>query len=470
MNYMNHPCLSVSICGSKKGTIMVLVMIITGMIAAMGIAYVATTTAQSAMVSESIDNISYEQAAFSGFDVAKAYLLSKYTTNHTGWNTELSSSNSTAYMANMPYQNDYWITNTPITPVSPTGYTTWPFQWNRNFDYNDNTFRAKIEDNDDGDGNTLNDSDGVLKLTVEGWGPGNDPSMRYQPILLEGMISYTREPYAPTSAVVVGGSLNVFGNASIGGTDGSIQANGSVSVTGSASVSGNVTATGSIITSSATSIVGTPSPYAEETRIPPITPSDYSYLATHIFKTDGLVYDQSDVPVVTPTGWSYSGGIWSKAANVVNNGVYYFDGSDVTVSGSPGDKNNPMTLTLIATGYINVTGSPSLMANPAGGGIGLMAGTDLKMNGSGGSKYGVGLYAAHEQISLKGTPNVTGCVLAEDAIDNCTLVSSGSDIDYVEEIGGNASITYNGDLVTILTDGYPYIKVLGFKKRIKARY
>ncbi|MEK7309192.1 MAG: hypothetical protein AAB038_00040, partial [Planctomycetota bacterium] len=96
---ITHLCLSVSICpfrvrwtrslrglalrirqgswsGSKRGTILVLVMIITAMIAGMAIAYVATTTSQEKMVSVSIDNISYEQAALSGFEMARAYLLS----------------------------------------------------------------------------------------------------------------------------------------------------------------------------------------------------------------------------------------------------------------------------------------------------------------------------------------------------------------------------------------------------------
>ncbi|MEW6027395.1 MAG: hypothetical protein AB1599_08905, partial [Planctomycetota bacterium] len=217
-------------------------------------------------------------------------------------------------------------------------------------------------------------------------------------------------------------------------------------------------------------IDGTPNPNSDETNIPPINPPEYKYLATLIFKTDGLVYNQSDTLVATPAGWSYSGGIWSKTANVINNGVYYFDGSDVAIGGSAGDPSNPMTLTVIATGNINVTGSPSLQPHPSGGGIALMAGKDLKMRGAGGNVYGNGLYAAHEQISLVGTPTVNGCVLAEDYEDVSTLVSTNSDIyGEVEELGGNTSITFNGSLTTVLPDGYPYIKVLGFKKRIKPR-
>jgi hypothetical protein len=444
---------------------MVLVMIITAMIAAMGIAYVSTTVSQEKMVNSSIDNTSYEQAAFAGFDIAKAFLIAKYA---SGWDAQLVSSvaNSGTYIAGSTSIRDGVIAN------YTTGYTTW-FQWNRNIYYQGNTYFAKIENNTDG-GTAIDDQDGTLKLTVEAWGGGNTSTMRSQQILLEGMVHYKVEiiPFAPTSAVVVGGSLNVFGNVDIAGTNASIQSNGSVTVTGSANVGGDVTAVGSV-SAGAGQIDGTANPNSAETAIPSINPPDYKYLADKIFKTNGLVYDAGDNLVATPAGWSYSGGTWSKTANVVNNGVYYFDGADVDIGGSAGSAANPMTITIIATGYINVTGSPSLMPNPAGGGIGLMAGTDLRMRGAGGNVYGTGLYAAHEQVSMVGTPTVVGCVLAEDYEDVCTLVTSASDIyGEVEALGGNTSITYNGGLTTVLTttDGNPYIQVLGFKKRIKARY
>ncbi|MBI5778263.1 MAG: hypothetical protein HZA49_02250 [Planctomycetes bacterium] len=465
-----------SLTGSNDGTVMVLVMIITAIIAGLGVAYITTTTAQQEMVHSSIDNIGYEEAAFSGFEIAKAYLISKYS---SGWDTQLGNSNtySGTYTANSAsIQNGASITYT-------TNYTTW-FQWCRNVDYYGNTYFAKIENNNDGGGAT-NDTDGILKLTVEAWGNGNNPDNRSQQILLEGMVNYTAEmiPYEPTSALVVGGSLEMTGNPTITGTMGSVQSNGSVTVTGSSYINGDVTAVGSVSAPPGT-VNGSSNPNSEETNIPPINPPDYKYLANYIFKSDGNVYDASNNPIATPAGWAYTAGtpvtstasgVWKKTGNTKNDGVFYFEDTAVDVSSSPGSAADPWLVTMIATGYIDVSGSPSISPNPAGGGIGLLTGEDLKMRGSGGSVYGTGLYAAHEQVSLVGTPKIIGTVLAEDAIDTCQKVSSVNNIDLfgtITEIAGNTLLTYNGDLITVLQtiDGHPYIKVLGFKKRIKARY
>lgn len=459
---------------TERGSVMVLIMIVTAMIAAMGIAYVSTTISQQQMVNASIDNVSYEETALAGFDLARAFLLSKYTASTVGWDTELVNSvaNSNTYTADATSIRDGVVANYTVD------YTTW-FQWNRNIDYYGNTYLAKIENNNDG-GGSLNDADGILKLTVEAWGGGNDPQARSQQIVLEGMVSYRTDPYLPTAALVVGGSLDMKGNPTITGTNGSIQANGSVTVTGSSYVSTDVTAVGSI-SAPPGAVGGDSNPYAEETKIPPIDPTKYAYLANYTFKADGMVYDANNNLVATPIGWSYTAGtpvvsgvagVWKKTTNDKNDGVFYFENTAADISGSPGSAADPWLVTIIADGYIDVSGSPSISPNPSGGGIGLLTGEDLKMRGAGGSVYGVGLYAAHEQVSLIGTPKIIGTVLAEDAIDTCQKVSSVNNIDLfgtLIEIAGNTLLTYNGNLTTVLIDGNPYIKLLGFKRTIKAR-
>jgi len=434
------------------------------------VAYLAITTGQQRQVQSSIEDMEYNQAVASGFEISKAFLLAKYTASTIGWDNELTSS-----MANYSTYTPAASSIIPPVPYTPN-YQTW-FKWCRNIDYHGgypppvgsgNTYFCRIENNNDS-GGPANDMDSILKLTIEAWGLDNNPQKRSQEIVLEAMVTYKTDPYKPTSAVVVGGSLKISGNASINGTNGSVQANGPVTLTGSATVAGDVTSTGSI-SAPAGSIGGSSNPNSEETNIPPINPSDYLYLATHIFKTNGLVYDAGDNFITTPAGWSYNAGQqkWSKTGTVKNNGIFFFNGSDVDIGGSAGSAADPWAVTILATGYIDVTGSPSLKPDPNGGGIALMAGTDLRMRGAGGNLYDVGLYAAHEQISLKGTPTIKGVVLAEDYTDSCSLVSSTSQVDV--DISGNAEITYNGDLTTVLIDGKPYIKALGLKKRIKAKY
>ena len=455
---------------NRTGSAILAILFIIAIIAGLGIAYLAITTGQQRQVQSSIEDMEYNQAVASGFEVSKAFLLAKYTASTTGWDNELTSS-----IANY---STYTPAASSIIPPSPSytpGYQSW-FKWCRNIDYHGNTYFVRVENNNDG-GGPANDADNILKLTIEAWGIDNNPQKRSQEIVLEAMVTYRTDPYRPTSAVVVGGSLQISGNAAINGANGSVQANGPVTLTGSATVAGDVTSTGSI-SAPGGSIGGSSNPNSEETEIPPISPAAYSYLATHIFKTDGKVYNNLGVQIATPAGWSYSAGtpvsstalgVWTKTGNDTStDGVFFFENSAVNISGSPGSAASPWPVTIIATGYIDVSGTPSLKPNPSGGGIALMSGEDLKMRGAGGNLYDVGLYAAHEQISLKGTPTIKGTVLAEDYTDNCSLISSTSEVDV--DISGNTEITYNGDLTTVLIDGKPYIKALGLKKRIKAKY
>jgi hypothetical protein len=449
---------------------MLVVLFIIAIIAGLGVAYLNVSIGQQKQSQASIEDMEYNQAVASGFEIAKAFLLSKYTASTAGWDNELASS-----IANYSTYTPAASSIIPPAPYTPN-YQTW-FKWCRNINYHGgypppvgggNTYFCRIENNNDG-GGPANDVDSVLKLTIEAWGIDNNPQKRSQEIVLEAMVTYKTDPYKPTSAVVVGGSLKITGNASINGANGSIQSNGPVTLTANATVSGDVTSTGSI-SAPAGSIGGSSNPNSEEANIPPINPSDYLYLATHIFKTDGKVYDSGNNEIAVPTGWDYNAGQqkWSKTGVVENSGVFFFDGSDVDIGGSAGSAADPWAITILAIGYIDVSGSPSLKPDPNGGGIGLMAGTDLRMRGAGGNLYDVGLYAAHEQVSLFGTPVVNGVVLAEDAADICSLISTTSQVDV--DISGSTEITYNGDLTTVLIDGHPYIRVLGLKKSIKAKY
>jgi hypothetical protein len=451
---------------NEKGAVMVLVMIITGIIACLCILYMATSTAQQKQVDSSIDDQGFYQSALSGFEMAKAYLINKYTGDTSGWDNELALSNamSASYYATTSVFPGAASISVPIASFNTA------FQWCRNIDYHGSTFFAKLENNNDG-GGTSNDTDNILKLTVEGWGGGNATGQRSQQIILESMVSYKIVPYAPESAVVVGGSLKVKGSVYIEGVPDALQTNGLIEIDGG-TISGNVVSSGTVNQTGGT-VNGTKTSNAAPVKIPEIKPSDYAYLADHIFKPNGKVYNSTGVQIATPLGWSYDGtSTWKKTGNDIDNGVYYFYGvspplsnANVEIGGSEGSGTNPVTVTMIAEGGIKITGSPSLMPSPLGGGICLMAGGDLMMRGAGGNVYGNGLYAAHEQVSLNGTPDIRGVLLAEDAIDKDTLVSSGSLIDVT--ISGNSNIQYNGTLTTILKDGYPYMEMRGFKKHIR---
>lgn len=444
---------------NENGAIMVLVMLITVVIAGLGIAFVLTSGAQQQQLTSSVDDQSYQQTALSGFEASSAYLLQSYTT--TGcWSSQLSVSNTASgtYVASATSLN-----------ITPTSLST-SIQWCRNINYYGNTFWVKLENNDDTalGGSALVDKDNIVKITVEGWGGGNDPLQRSQTQVVEGLIQYKEANYIASGALVVGGSLNVYGHASITGAEGDIQANGPVTVSGSANISGDVTSTGAV--NNTGTVGGTITPYAPATYIPPINPATYKYLGTHIFKTDGKVYDQFNNLLATPTGWSYAAAtqLWSRSGTgITDSGVFYFESGNVKITSSPGSIATPWPVSVLAEGYIEMSGSPCISPHPSGGNIACMSGKDLKMRGSTSSAL-VGLFAAHEQVSLVGTPTVNGCVIAEDKEDTCSLVTSSSTVDV--DIGGNANINYDGGLTTALTDGYRYLGIRTIKRYIKRRY
>jgi len=453
---------------------MVMVMIITAMIAGLAIAYVATTTEQQQMVSGSIDNASYEQAALSGFEMARAVLLANYTASTVGWDTQLTASNanSATYYANNP--------SFPSATSINAGVTKSLFQWCRNINYYGNTYFAKIEDNDDGDGNATNDADGVVKLTVEAWGGGNNPVSRTQQILLEGMVSYRKETYTPTTAVVTGGALKMWGASTIEGTLGVIYATGSVDVSGCSktpAVSQGIYTSGTI-NSTAGQIGGAgANPGVEAPEVPSVDPSQHFDSAGFDLRVNGQVYSKTGATTwvlrgmanntTAVAGWKYkiATKTWSNSGEPESGTIYVRDGN-IDLDGNVGgaDKAWVGTLLVMGTppdaGNISVAGTGNAIMTPHSGGIAVMAYGNV--SGAGNLTVNNGLVAAREQIVIGGNLQVVGSLIAE----SYTLGAFGL---AVQEFG-SAKITYNGGLTTTLTDGDPYIKILGFKKRIKARY
>lgn len=438
----------------KNGSVLVLAMIIIALLAGFGLAYLAMTGTQQKLVGSSTEQAEYLATAQAGFDAAKAFLFGQFQTGgNPAWDAQLVNSvnNSSSYVETAPGIN--------VTPSTITG----TFQWWRNIAYQGNTYVAEILNDNDGGGAT-DDANNRLVLRVWAFGSPTDITERSEEIMLESLIKYKPPYYEPTSAVVVGGSLRVFGSAQIAGTDGNIQANGNVDIGGSATVAQDVFATG-VVTGNLDNIGGDPYPGSTPIEIPSINPAQYAGLAEYVLQADGNVLNKFDTNTYTPPyrGWEYSGGIWKYNSGSIYNGTYYAEtGTDVKITGSPGTIAIPWQVTIISEGYIDVSGSPTIIPNSNN--VSLLAGKDLQMSGSASNPY-TGLYAAHEQLKLTGTPKINGVVLAEDKEDICTLVSTGSEFDI--SITGNAEITYNGDMTTFLEDGYPYIRSLARKKKVK---
>ena len=439
----------------QGGIVLVIALMIVAVITGFGIAYISTTSAQQNLVSYSTKQADYMETVQAGFDTARAFLYGQFQTGgNSAWDTQLINSNSNNYGFNA-YQTAAGIN---VTPTTITG----TFQWWRNITYQGNTYVASIENDNDG-GGAANDTNNTLILKVWAFGSPSSTTERTQEIMLETLVRYKAAYYEPTSAVVVGGSLKVFGSATIGGSDGNIQANGNVEVSGSASVSQDIYSTGTI------DAAGVPAdqkfPGSAPVDIPPISPTKYASLCRYQLRTTGDILDTSDSTVKTAAslGWSYSGGLWTYNSSTAYDGSYYaVPGTDVKITGSPGSDVDKWDVTIISEGYIDVSGSPKMA--PYINNVALIAGGDIEISGSAANPY-TGVYAAHEQIKLTGTPQIDGVVMAEDVGDSCSLVSTGSQFDVT--MGGNISITYNGNMTTFFEDGYPYIQPLGIKKTVR---
>ncbi|MFH1226505.1 MAG: polymer-forming cytoskeletal protein [Planctomycetota bacterium] len=438
----------------RNGSVLVVVLLILGLLSGLAVAYLLTMSSHQKTVDSSIEQSEYLATAQAGFDTAKSFLLGQYLSGgNAAWDAQLANS-----IANKTTYNE----TAPGIDVAPTAITT-TFQWWRNIAYQTKTYVAEIANDNDGGGAT-NDTNNTLMLKVWAFGNPADISGRSGAVMLESLVKYKPAYYEPTSAVVVGGSLKVFGSAQIAGTDGNIQANGNVDIGGSATISKDVFATGNI-TGNLGNIGGAPYPDSGPVSIPSISPTQYAGLAGYILQSDGQVFNKSDSIAYAPPyrGWDYNGGLWSYNSGNSYDGTYYAQtGTDVKISGSPGAPATPWQVTIISEGYIDVSGNPTI--SPYSQNVALLAGRDLQMSGTASNPY-TGLYAAHEQLKLSGTPKINGVVLAEDKEDLCNLVSTGSQFDI--SIAGNAEITYNGDMATFLNDGEPYIRVLGLKKTVR---
>lgn len=311
-------------------------------------------------------------------------------------------------------------------------------------------FVTTLDDDDDGD----NDEDGVettdanhtLVLRATGRAQGSAT------VTLEALIAPVE-----LGAIVTDGDLDISGNVSVtGGDDADVHANGDLTVDGSASVSGSMTATGEYD--------GPAGGYggAAEKPLPEISAADYKHHADFVLTdagdmtcnsgggcthpTSGATYGSGSTICSAGTsgngcrtgwGWRFAGGAWEMgSAGTPQTGTFYVE-TDVSISSGP-----TLTMTLIAEGSIDISGSPNLTAHTDE----LLFVTDGDLDISGGIDTNViaqGQLLVHEQISISGNATLGGQLIVEDAANNHSLVDNSS-------ITGSVVIDYNGTLGTNL--------------------
>ena len=272
----------------------------------------------------------------------------------------------------------------------------------------------------------------------------------------------------PFPGIAAGGSLRIDGNPVINGPGGGIHMNADLEVTGDPQMEQFANASGSITTPGGSISTGTPPGYADSPAdtndsiptldIPDINPVDFIGMADYVITFSGGSCFTNGIPGL-PTDWSCDpGGNRIVAGNNIPAGTYHTTGN-VNISGNPGVGVGGISLTILAGGYVEISGSPEMSPDLTSGGVnyGVVAGTDLKINGNPSNPYSGVFYARH-QLDFSGNPEITGMVLALDEAD------FGTPVNLVERDGGFMVISGNPTITTTLTGVFTTRVVSGWRE------
>ncbi len=236
-------------------------------------------------------------------------------------------------------------------------------------------------------------------------------------------------------AIGSNGDLDISGNPDIGtGACGSVHANGDLDISGNPDISGTATASGS---------AEGPGTQGGQPQAPI---PDYSYTdfcttsADYVLQSDGYVLRVSDMTLHNATsnekfGWKRAGSspvLWDQDDDPAD-GVYCIDGN-AKVGGNP----SGMSVSLIATGSLEISGNPEFDAPAHPDALLFYAGGDLKVNGNASSNY-QGLMYARSQCETSGNPVLSGSLICYDESDPPGAI----DLISENKINGNPTILYN---------------------------
>lgn len=289
-------------------------------------------------------------------------------------------------------------------------------------------------------GDATLDSNGRITVRATGYARGGTT------VTLEATVGPIILP-----AIVTNDSLEISGNPTIGGANGSVHSNGNLTISGSPNITRNATASGNYSTTGNPTIGGLSGGGRPNLTIPPVNAADHRALADFILQSDGRMTTQDETNVICNAavdnnacrdlgyGWRYSaaGPSWDLNDNNPLNatGTYYVEG-DASISGSPGSALVPLAISIIAEGDIEITGNPNL--RPDLPELMLVTNADLRIAGTLEQPIAFeGQMLVREQLSITGHPTLAGQILVENAANLSNVVLSNN-------ISGNPTIIYNG--------------------------
>ena len=315
------------------------------------------------------------------------------------------------------------------------------------------------------DADPSHDANGSIRVISTGFGQNGAAAT------IEVLMSSTTLP-----AIVVEGHLRLNGDAIVSGEGGGVHANGNLHLDGVPCAEQYLSAVGFVVGGGMTG-AGCASPPFMGADVPPderpgevaiaiplLEPGAYLSDADYILKADGSV-ERDDGTVLKAPGpgpwgmWDWDPGnlIWKATGDPILEGIYYSE-ANIAVSGNPGAAAPPMPLTLIAEGWIDISGNPEIIPalTLAGAGYAMIAGTDLKVGGNPVNGY-KGIFYAKDQLDVSGNPQFAGQLIAANQADLPYPNPMG--INLVElKAGGIMEISGNP---TIVNDEIDAVSVLG---------
>ena len=315
------------------------------------------------------------------------------------------------------------------------------------------SYTATITDDDDGDGNLKADVNFRIRLNCSATTSDGGKAS------LDVVIGTDVIP-----AIASNGDIAISGTPQVKGYCGSVHANDDLTITGSggAVVAAGITAH-DVVSGTVKDTLGntkTPIGGRDTISIPAMSYPQFCGAAgtnattnmTNVelwLTSTGAIYRKgSSTPVTSAVtsatkylGWWWSSGTktWNFAtAATLAPGLVCIEGN-VDVSGNVGTATMPMTMSIVATGSVQVSGTP-YMVPATGDSISIVSGGDVWVSGNpvAGATSFEGLIYANAQCYVSGQPNIRGQVLCKD---NPTGTGN-TDFIATTTITGSATITY----------------------------
>jgi hypothetical protein len=253
--------------------------------------------------------------------------------------------------------------------------------------------------------------------------------------------------------VVTEGNLTINGNPEIIGKCGGAHANQVAIVSGNPTVSdgSNISATsyvqlsGEVENESGETV--TPLQFQPPLEIPEVFPADYCGTAEFTLNSNGTLFQKStgesfNINSNPKFGWKRSSSspvVFDHDAGTAAPGTVCAYGN-VKVGGNVGSAANPMAMSIIATGSIQISGTPFLVPSSEDR-IMFLSGADVEISGNpeAGSRNYEGLIYATSQCKVNGNPTVQGQIVCKNKVNP----AGSQEIVVDNAISGNPVITYD---------------------------